>query len=186
VRLRRNNVSKSNPNESRTIQIDDSFIGSEPPPGYKSIKPKKISDYPGVPSAYLEVAKLYANPLSIGPPICDELVALVQHMFTEEEASLVRHIKSLKGKTAEAVAAAAHRPVEEVRPILERLAYEKFILLGLDTGETKKYGLMPIMPGAFELVMLQTSQDAFTEWHRRFAELFAALYETGYVVDYFK
>jgi len=120
----------------------------------------------------------------MGPPICDELIALVGHMFTEEEASLVRHVKSPAGKTARAVAAAAHRPVEEVRLILERLAYEKFILFSFGTGEKKRYGLMPIMPGVFELSLLRTSLDTLTDWHRRFAELFAALYETGYLLDY--
>jgi len=33
---------------------------------------------------------------------------------------------------------------------------------------------------------VRTSLDSLTDWHRRFAELFAALYETGYFVDYFE
>jgi len=120
----------------------------------------------------------------VGPAICDELMALVEHMYTEEEASLVRHLKPLPGKTAAAVAAAAHRPVEEVRPILERLALEKFVLLSSGTGDKKRYYLMPLMPGVFEMSLIRTSLDTLTDWHRRLAELFAALYETGYFVDY--
>jgi Pyruvate/2-oxoacid:ferredoxin oxidoreductase delta subunit len=120
----------------------------------------------------------------MGPPICDELIALVQHMFTEEEASLVRYLRALPGKTAAAVAAAAHRPVEEVRPILERLALEKFVLLSSGTGDKERYHLLPLMPGAFEMVLVRTSLNTLTDWHRRFAELIEALYETGYFVDY--
>jgi len=116
--------------------------------------------------------------------VCDELIALVEHMYTEEEASLVRHLGALPGKTAAAVAAAAHRPVQEVRPILERLAYGKFLLLCSGQGDRRRYHLMPILPGAFEVAMVRPSLDSLTDWHRRFAELFSTLYETGYLADY--
>jgi electron transport complex protein RnfB len=171
------------PDTSRVIQIKDGIVGPREP-RLRSVKPKKLGDYPGVPTPYLEVAKMYSNPLLVGPPICDELIALVEHVYTEEEASLVQHLKALPGKTAAAVAAAAHRPVEEVRPILERLALEKFVLLSSGTGDKKRYHLMPLMPGAFEIVLVRTSLDTLTDWHRRFAELIEALYETGYFVDY--
>jgi len=173
----------SNPNTGQVIQIKDGIVGPREP-RLRSVKPKKLSDYSGVPAPYLEVAKMYSNPLLMGPPICDELIALVQHIYTEEEASLVRHLNPLPGKTAEAVAAAEHWLVEEVRPILERLALEKFVLLSSGTGDKKRYYLMPLMPGVFEMSLVRTSLDTLTDWHRRLAELFAALYETGYFVDY--
>jgi Pyruvate/2-oxoacid:ferredoxin oxidoreductase delta subunit len=173
----------SNPGAGRIIQIKDGIVGPREP-RLRSVRLKKISDYPGVPAPYLEVAKIYSNPLLMGPPICDELIALVEHMYTEEEASLVRHLKALPGKTVAAVAAAAHRPVEEVRPILERLAHEKFVLFSSSTGNKKRYYLMPLMPGAFEMTLIRTSLDTLTDWHRRFAQLIEALYETGYFVDY--
>jgi hypothetical protein len=176
-------MTKSNPTDGRVIQVKAGIVGPREP-RLRSVRPKKISDYPGVPAPYLEVAKIYSNPLLMGPPICDELIALVEHMYSEEEASLVRHLRALPGKTAAAVAAAAHRPVEEVRPILERLAHEKFVLLSSGIGNKKRYYLMPIVPGAFEMTMVRTSLDTLTDWHRRFAELFSALYETGFFVDY--
>ncbi len=176
-------MTKSNPNDGRVIQVNAGIVGPREP-WLRSVRPKKISDYPGVPAPYLEVAKIYSNPLLMGPPICDELIALVEHMYTEEEASLVRHLRALPGKTAAAVAALAHWPVEEVRPILERLAHEKFVLLSSGIGDKKRYYLMPIVPGAFEMTMVRTSLDTLTDWHRRFAELFSALYETGFFVDY--
>jgi Pyruvate/2-oxoacid:ferredoxin oxidoreductase delta subunit len=176
---------KSDLGNHQVIRIDEGITDSKrPEPRIKSLRPKRITDYPDVPAVYLEIAKRYASPLLTGPPICDELVALVQHMFTEEEASLVRHIRSPVGKTAKAVAAAAYRSIEEVRPILERLAYEKFILFSAGTGEKRRYGLMPLLPGVFELALIRTSLDTLTDWHRRLAELFAALYDTGFSLDY--
>lgn len=174
-------------NQNRKIQIDEHILDLKRPPSLQpSVHFRKIGDYPAIPKAYLETARHYTNPLLLGPPLCDELMALIQHMFTEEEADLVRYIKSVKGKTAREVAVAAHRPIEEVSLILERLAYDKFILLCSGVGEKKCYGLMPILPGVFEFVMMQSSLDALTDWHRRFAELYTALYDTGYIVDYFK
>jgi Pyruvate/2-oxoacid:ferredoxin oxidoreductase delta subunit len=176
-------LATNDPSAGRIIRIKDGIIGPREP-RLRSVRPQKISDYPGVPAPYLEVARIYSNPLLWGPPICDELIALVEHMYTEEEASLVQHLKALPGKTAAAVAVAAHRPVEEVRSILERLALEKFVLLSSGTGDKKRYYLMPLMPGAFEMVLVRTSLDTLTDWHRRFAELIEALYETGYFLDY--
>lgn len=154
--------------------------------GLRSVR-KRVSDYGSrsdVSAAYLKVAVNYANPLLLGPPIGDELIALVEHMFTEEEASLVQHIQSLMGKTAAAVSRAAQRPVAEVRPILERLADEKFVLLSYGRGKWKRYGLMPLVPGTFEFVLLRTSLDTLTDWHRRFAKLFTALFDTGFFAGY--
>ena len=178
-------MSRDDSQEVRVDQVGSSIVGAgEAMARLKSVIPRSIGDYPDVPTVYLKVAQTYSSPLLMGPPICDELIALVQHMFTEEEALLVQHIKSPAGKTAQAVATAAGRPVEEVRSILERLAYGKFILFGAGAGEKKRYGLLPIVPGVFEFSMIQTSLDSLTDWHRRFAELFAALYETGFFVDY--
>jgi electron transport complex protein RnfB len=172
-----------NPQNRRVIDVDGPVVDPRGP-RLRSVRPRKLSDYADVPAAYLEIARSYSNPLLVGPPICDELIALVQHMFTAEEASLARHIKSPTGKTARAVAAAAQRPVDEVRPVLERLAYDKFILFAFGSGDRKRYGLMPIVPGVFEMTLMRTSLDTLTDWHRRFAELFSALYDTGYLVDY--
>jgi electron transport complex protein RnfB len=172
-----------NPRTPQVLQVNTPLTDPGELP-LKSVRPKRVEDYPDIPPAYLEVAKNYANPLLMGPPICDELIALVQHMFSEEEATLVQHIKSPMGKTARAVAAAVRRPVDEVGPILESLAFDKFILLAFGDEGKKRYGLMPLVPGVFEMALIRTSLDTLTGWHRRFAELFAALFDTGYVVDY--
>lgn len=167
---------------NRMIQIDGGIIGPREPKR-KNVKVKSRNDYPGVSQAHLDVAEVYSNRRLAGPPLCDELVALMVHTFTEEEASIARHIGPRATETAESVAAAAHRPVEEVREILERLANEKRILMSGGTTE-KKYSNLPLTAGSFEMVLMRTSLDTLTEWHRRFAELFAALWETGFGVDY--
>jgi len=45
---------------------------------------RRLGDYPGVSRAHLDVAKSYSSPLLLGPPICDEFIALVEHMYTGE------------------------------------------------------------------------------------------------------
>ena len=40
------------------------------------------------------------------------------------------------------------------------------------------------MPGIFEMMLISHTPESLTEWHRRFIELFEALYETGYSLDY--
>ncbi|MBN1663297.1 MAG: 4Fe-4S binding protein [Deltaproteobacteria bacterium] len=168
---------------NRMIKIDGGIIGPQTPK-LKNVKAKIRADYPGVPAAILDVAEVYSSPKLAGPPLCDELVALMVHVFSEEEATVARHIGPKASETADAVAAAAHRPIEEVRPILERLANEKRILLSYGMGDQKKYTNLPLSAGSFEMVLMRPSMDTITDWHRRFCELFAALWETGYGLDY--
>ena len=40
------------------------------------------------------------------------------------------------------------------------------------------------MPGIFEMSLIGQTPESMTPWHRRFAELFEALCETGYLLDY--
>lgn len=170
----------------RLIQVQDGVVGPvEPRP--RSIMPKKIGDYPGVPQAILDVARLYSSPRLFGPPICDELIALVQHMFTEEEATVFRHLKTLsRGQTLAELSKATGRPTAEVEVIMERLSHEKRFSIRYGEGAKKRYFLLPIVPGAFEAVMMRTSLDSLTDWHRQFARLFENLFLTGFMTDYNK
>ena len=136
--------------------------------------------------AHLEVAKTYSNPLLIGPPMSEELLALVEHMFTEDEADIVRHLKPWRPKTAAWLAKASGRPLAEVRKILDRLAHEKYVLISFGSGDKEKFGLLPIVPGTFEHVLVRKSPEEVTDWHRRFAELFESLFSTGYLAEYTK
>lgn len=178
-------MDKSKEAAKRVIQIKNGVIGPTLP-RTKTFKIKDIGSYPNLPAVYLEIAKNYGSPWIAGPPICDEYIALLEHMFTEEEASVVRHLKPFTRKTAKEVAAAEHRPVEEVRPILEHLAHHKRVLISIGKGDNTRYMILPIVPGTFELVLMRTSKDTLDDWRRKFAELFEQLHDTGYMVDYIK
>ncbi|MEW6076656.1 MAG: 4Fe-4S dicluster domain-containing protein [Thermodesulfobacteriota bacterium] len=167
------------------IQINQGIVGPKPPLT-KSLRIKPLGAYPDVAEAFRETARLYASPLLAGPPVCDELMDLIMHMFTEEEADIVRHFKPMMRMTAEKAAKASHRPVEDARKVLDRLSREKFILLAMGDGPKRKYTVMPILPGTFEAVMMATSMENLSDWQRRFAELFERLVETGYLTDYLK
>jgi len=176
-------MSREKEARSRIIQVKSGVIGPVEAKTRK-VRSKTLGDYPEVASAHREVAKLYSSPLLVGPPICDELMALIRHMFTEEEAGLVRHLRPLFGKSASELARDEHRPESEVGPIMSRLAFEKRVIISREKNGTRIFYLMPIVPGTFEYSMMRASMDSLTDWNRRFAELFEALWETGYFVDY--
>lgn len=153
-------------------------------PRLRVLRPRRRSDYRHLPPAYLDLACKLASPLRAGPPLCDELVALVQHVFTEEEAAVARHLGTFLGRTATQVARAEGRPVEEVEPVLAHLAFGKRAIGALGVGPHRRYHLLPVMPGMFELILVGQSPQALSPWHRRFAELFEALYNSGYIGRY--
>ncbi len=174
---------QNQPGARRVIEVNQGSVGPAKP-RLRVVRTKTVSDFPGVPQSYLDVARKLSSPLLMGPPICDELIAFVQHLFSEEEADVVRHLGQFGGMTAADVAKAEHLPVEQIEKVLHDLAIVKrAIAAGGPEGE-KKYRLLPIMPGIFEMVLIGESPDNLSPWHRRFAELFEALYETGYMLDF--
>ena len=167
----------------KVIKVDRGIIGPrEPQP--RRVRVRRLSDFPHVSSAHLAVAKRLSNPLLLGPPICEELIALVEHTFTEEEAGVVRHLRAARGRSAADLARRVRRPLEEVQPILDGLAINKRAIGCDGSAERAKYRLLPVMPGFFEMVLIGESPETLSDWHRRFAELIEALYETGYLTDY--
>ena len=142
----------------------------------------QIGDTSSIPKAYFRVAKLYSN--MMGPRMCDELLALIQHMFTEEEAEVMQHMRPLLPKTAAGLAKASGRTAEEIKPIMHSLAHEKYILISVGSGRREVYVMAPLLPGTFEYVLVRRAADSATEWHRGFAEKFEALYKTGYIAKY--
>ena len=107
--------------------------------------------------AYLDIAKAYTSPLLLGPRFCDELVALVEHMYTDEEAELVRHMKPWLPRTAAGLARSSGKTAEEASRLLKGLAEEKCVILSLRKGGREFFMMLPILPGAFEFVMLESS-----------------------------
>ncbi len=168
---------------ARIVQVRDHIIGPAAPK-INTVRPRKLGDYPGVSKAHLDLANKLATPLLSNPPICDELIALVQHTWTEEEASAIRHLHPLRSMSAEDIAKAEGRPVEEIRPILRRLTVDKWSIEVKGEEGKERYKLMRILGGVYEFVLINQHLDNLSDWHRRFAELFENLYETGYFLDY--
>jgi len=167
----------------RVIRVGKSFVGP-PKPRECTVQPRKVSDYPRVAREHLDVAEKLSSPTLAGPPICDELVAFVEHVFTEEEASLVRHLGTMKARSASRIARAARCDVDTAARALEHLAYGKKVIWAEGPVEGRRYRLLPLMPGMFELALIGVAPDAMTEWHRGFAERFDAIFETGYMLEY--
>lgn len=163
----------------RVIEVHRGIVAPVAPRP-STVRPRKVDDYPHVPRVFRDVAQRLASPLLMGPPICDELMAFVQHVFTEEEAAVVRRLHPLPGKSASQVARAEHRPVEEVEQVLQRLALKKRVIASSGTGTKRRYHLLPVMPGIFEMVLISETPENLSQWHRKFVELIEALYETGY------
>ncbi len=169
--------------QGRVIRVNKNIVGPVPP-RTRTVCSRQLADYPSLSAAHRDVAKKLSSTLLLGPPICDELIALVEHTFTEEEARLVRHLHPIRGLSARQLARAEHRTVEEIEPTLNRLDTERRTIASSGEPHDRRYRLMAIMPGIFEMVLIGESPETLSDWHRRFAELFEALFETGYTLDY--
>ena len=154
------------PSTRRVIEVGRP-IGAAEPPRLRPLTPRKLDDYPHLPAAYRDVAGVLASPLLMGPPICDELMALVRHLFTEEEAGACRHLGLYRGRTAAQVARAERRPVEQVAPILKQLAEVKRAIVSSGPDEDPVYRLLPLVPGMFEMMLIGYTPETLTDWHRR-------------------
>jgi electron transport complex protein RnfB len=143
-----------------------------------------IGENPPVSKAHKALAKTYSSPFLLGPPMSDALIELVRHMYTEDEADIVQYLRPGRARTASHLARSSGRPLPEVEKALHHLAHEMFILLAVGRGRHERFTLMPIVPGTFEAVLMRPSADSVTDWHRRFAELYEALFDTGYMTDY--
>ena len=170
-------------NARKVITVNRSVIGTAEV-RLRTVRERKLGDYAHLPQVYRDVAQQLASPLLMGPPICDELIALVQHLFTEEEAGAVRHLGLARGMSAAQVARGERPPVEEVEPILHRLADEKFLIISSGPPEDRRYRIMPLMPVMFEMSLVGHDPQHLSPWHRGAAELFERLYDTGYMLDY--
>ncbi|MDD5223625.1 MAG: 4Fe-4S binding protein [bacterium] len=152
--------------------------------------------------AHLKLVEFYSQKAIFGPPACQELLDLVVHLYTPEEAEIVQYLPLIYGLTASETANVSGKPLEEVQAILTSLAEGKRAVIVLGEGdiinlgrymigndpesspafaapkEPLRYGLWPIVPGTFEMILMSGQDD---EWHRRYGELAEKLYNTGYI-----
>lgn len=167
----------------RLIQVKNGIIGPAIPKK-RTLQIKQIGDYPSVPQSFLDVAKNYADSKLRGHGLCDELMELIQHMFTEEEAMVCRHLKpGVWDLSPQEIGKREHCPETQVQEILDRLAKDKRIIMRLGESPQCIYFAIPIVPGAFETVLAHTSTDQLTPWHLKFAKLFENLFNVGYTAD---
>lgn len=167
----------------RFVVIEDGIIHpADPKP--RNVKPRLPGDYPQVPKVYLDAAISLSTPLLTNPPLCDELVAFVQHLWTEEEASLVRHLHPFRGTSCAEMARAEGRPVDEVEGVLHRLETEKRSVKSSGSGDRKRYRMRRIFGEIFEETLMGWDPDSLSDWHRRFIELWEELFMTGWMLDY--
>jgi electron transport complex protein RnfB len=144
-----------------------------------------IGAYSGVSASHMAVVNNFASPLLLGPPVCDELIALVEHLYTEEEADIVQYIKPSRAKSAKGLSKRCGRPLYEVEEILHRLAYEKCTLITFSVLQKDYYIILPIYPGIFDMVFIGSNPRKMTSWHKRAAQLFEDLFYTGFLTDYY-
>ena len=133
-------------------------------------------------AAHHRILKYYASPLLLGPEPSEDLLAMVMHMYSVEEAELVKYLPPLCPRTAAKVAARSGRPLREVERILGSLSFNKRVVLAW--GEPRKYTLMPIVPGTFEMALMTPDLSTRNSWHQGFANLFESIWDDGYIADY--
>lgn len=126
--------------------------------------------------------KHYASPLMLGPSPSDDLLELVMHMFTEDEADLVQYLPPLRPRSARKVASLSGRSISNVTQVLNNLAFTKVIILSM--GNPGKYTILPLIPGTFEMVLTTTDVSTRNIWHKKFVKLFERLWDKSFLMEY--
>jgi Pyruvate/2-oxoacid:ferredoxin oxidoreductase delta subunit len=133
-------------------------------------------------AAHRRIMNHFASVLLMGPPASDSMLELMAHMFTEDEADAAQHLPPLRPRTARRVARLCGRPEPEVASLLNNLADVKHVIAAWDTP--RKYTILPIVPGTFEMAIMTPDLSRTNHWHKRFAELFEDIWDSGYMKDY--
>jgi ferredoxin len=126
---------------------------------------------------HVKLARKFGAVKVMGPPLSDELLALLTHLFTPEEARAAVHLSFLRPRSAEQVARKMGVGLEEASGLLEAMCRRRSII-----RSAQRYMLYPLIPGTFEHI-LRTGDGS--PWHSRYAELINALVDTGYLRPYF-
>lgn len=134
--------------------------------------------------AHRRLMSRYASPLLLGPEPSETLLELMGHLFTEEEAQAAQHLPPLIPRTAASVARRSGLPLPQAEALLEGLAQRKRVILAF--GSPRRYALLPLVPGTFELALMQPHPALHTPWHRTFAALFESLWDEGYIRHYLR
>ena len=113
---------------------------------------------------------------------CRELYALLEHLFTPEEAEIAAKMP-LNPVSAEALAPEIGRDPQDVEKIFETMAEKGMVInagavfgVVVEGGEGKQYILIPLMPGSIEIQMVRdVVDDRSKEFARVLQGYFTAL-----------
>ncbi|OGP59005.1 MAG: hypothetical protein A2V67_08310 [Deltaproteobacteria bacterium RBG_13_61_14] len=147
---------------------------------WKPADPEHLRRWNGINPTLIKVAENYSSPSLLGPRMSDDLVELIAHMYRAEEAEVLQYLTPWSSKTAAELAKQADRPIEEVQAILDRIvSFQNSLLTFGREGKAKKYNILPIVPGTFELVLVKPEESLLTDWHKEFSRRFSKLYNEG-------
>jgi ferredoxin len=124
----------------------------------------------------LALAKKFTSVFLFGPPMSQELLDLVCHLFNPEEARLAQHLPFYLPKSLEKIARRARMNPKEIKSMIETMAERRVIFSG-----EKGYALLPLLPGMFEYLLMDGKDSP---WHKRYGQLINSLYSTGYSKQY--
>jgi Na+-translocating ferredoxin:NAD+ oxidoreductase subunit B len=122
------------------------------------------------------LAEKFTSVFLFGPPMSAELLELICHLFTVEEACIAKLLPLYVPRSLDKIARRARKKPEDIRGPLESMS-EKRVIFGGEKG----YSLMPLLPGMFEYLLMNGKDSP---WHRRYGQLINALYATGYTRQY--
>jgi len=159
---------------NRTVSLNQSLNVEPNPSSFKGARSPSPSHF--------RIMKHFSSPLLLGPAASEKLLALVVHLFTEEEADLVQHLHPLRPLSADRIARMSGRNLEETERTMNFLSLAKRAVLSY--GNPRKYTLLPVVPGTFEMVLMSPSPGTRNEWHRQFAVLFEEIWNEGYIAEY--
>jgi ferredoxin len=125
---------------------------------------------------HAELAKVFSSVWLFGPPVSEQLMELVSHLFSPREAGLAVHLPYYIPRSLNRIARRAKMPPGEAAVLLDAMASRRVIY-----RSQRGYALLPLIPGMFEYLLMD-GRD--TPWHRRYARLINALYATGYTSGY--
>ncbi|RLI53248.1 MAG: hypothetical protein DRO87_05620 [Candidatus Thorarchaeota archaeon] len=100
-----------------------------------------------------------------------EHIAVLEWIFTAEEAELASHLK-VRGETAEEIAARLGRKAEDLGALLEIMVSKGQIRGWTSRDGGRKYALMPFAVGIYE--------EQLTRMDEEFAQLFEAYFQAGF------
>ncbi|MBW1786902.1 MAG: 4Fe-4S binding protein [Deltaproteobacteria bacterium] len=122
-------------------------------------------------SLYQDLAKLFSE-IGFGIRYCPELDALLRALFTEEEAKLALNLSPLAPEPPKSVAERTGGDPDAVARMLDEMT-DKGLIYCSQRGDEKRYKIIQVVPGIFEL---QFMKGEFTSRTEELAKLFDAYF----------